>query len=125
MHSCYFADSIVYLALTDLQAAWSFFKEEAPYQSLTYTPLDKMEICTGAEIMMRALLKLGKKNVRLRLPSKLPYYQPDGCYRIDALAEYYGTEARDISRKFDLRNGNNNSIKEYQLFLNAVKHCIL
>ncbi|MCI9060601.1 MAG: hypothetical protein HFH52_12685 [Lachnospiraceae bacterium] len=125
MHSCYFADSIVYLALTDLQAAWSFFKEEAPYQSLTYTPLDKMEFCTGAEIMMRALLKLGKKNVRLCLPSKLPYYQPDGCYRIEALAEYYGTEARDISRKFDLRNGNNNSIKEYQLFLNAVKHCIL
>ena len=125
MHSCYFADSIVYLVLTDLQAAWSFFKEEAPYQSLTYTPLDKMEFCTGAEIMMRALLKLGKKNVRLRLPSKLPYYQPDGCYRIEALAEYYGTEARDISRKFDLRNGNNNSIKEYQLFLNAVKHCIL
>lgn len=124
MHSCYFADTIVYLTLTNLQAAWSFFKEEAPYQALTYTPLDKMEFCTGAEIMMRALMKQGKKNVRLKLPSKLPYHQPDGCYRIETLAEYYGKEARDISKKFDIRNGNDNSMKEYHLFLDAVKHCI-
>ena len=80
-----------------------------------------MEFCTGAEIMMRALLKEGKKNVRFRLPSKLPYYRPDGCYSIEMLAEYYGREAQDISRKFDLRNGNDNSIKEYQMFLDAVK----
>lgn len=124
-HSFYFADTIVYLVRTDLRAAWSFFKEEAPYQSLTYTPLDKMEFCTGAEIMMRALLKEGKKNARFRLPSKLSYYRPDGCYSIETLAEYYGREAQDISRKFDLRNGNDNSIKEYQMFLNAVKDYVL
>ncbi|MCI8483846.1 MAG: hypothetical protein HFH41_05855 [Lachnospiraceae bacterium] len=124
LHSYYFADTMVYLTATNPNAAWSFFKKEAPYQALTYTPLDKMEFSTGAEIMMRNLLKQGKTNMRLSLPSRLPYYQENGCYHIKALAEYFGREAREIASKFDIRNGNDNSIQEYELFLAAAQNYI-
>lgn len=124
MHSPYFSDTIVYLVKTDMNSAWSFFKKEAPHEVLGTTPLYKMEFSIGAEIMMRSLLKQGKETVRLSLPGSQPWQREDGRYQTKELAEYFGKEAREISDKFDLRNGNRNCRKEYGMFLGAVEGCI-
>lgn len=124
MHSPYFADTMVYLAATDRNAAWNFFLKEAPFQIITTVPLDKMEFSIGAEIMMRSLRKSGKKTVRLSLPGSQPWQREDGCYQTEELAEYFGQQAREIASKFDARNGNSHSIQEYELFLDAAKSCI-
>ncbi len=124
MHSPYFSDTIVYLVKTDLNSAWSFFKKEAPHEVLGTIPLYKMEFSIGAEIMMRSLLKQGKETVRLSLPGSQPWQREDGRYQAKELAEYFGREAREISDKFDVRNGNTNCRKEYGMFLGAVEGCI-
>ncbi len=124
MHSPYFSDTMVYLAQTDQNAAWNFFLKEAPYQIVTTVPLDKMEFSIGVEIMMRSLRKGGKETVRLSFPFSQPWQREDECYETEALAEYFGQAAREISAKFDARNGNNNYMKEYKMFLAAAKNCI-
>ena len=124
MHSPYFSDTMVYLAQTDQNAAWNFFLKEAPYQIVTTVPLDKMEFSIGVEIMMRSLRKGGKETVRLSFPFSQPWQREDECYETEALAEYFGQAAREISAKFDARNGNNNYMEEYKMFLAAAKNCI-
>lgn len=124
MHTPYFSDTIVYLVQTDLNSAWSFFQKEAPHEVLGTTPLYKMEFSIGAEIMMRSLLKQGKETVRLSLPGSQPWQREDGRYQTKELAEYFGREAREISDKFDMRNGDPSCRKEYEMFLWAVEGCI-
>ncbi|EOS23560.1 hypothetical protein C806_03068 [Lachnospiraceae bacterium 3-1] len=119
MHSPYFADTMVYLTATDQNAAWNFFLKEAPFQAITTIPLDKMEFSIGAEIMMRSLKKSGKETVRFSLPGAHPWQREDECYQTETLAEYFRQQAREISFKFDARNGNNHCIQEYELFLAA------
>lgn len=83
-----------------------------------------MEFSIGVEIMMRSLRKGGKKTVRLSLPFSQPWQREDERYETEALAEYFGQAAREISAKFDARNGNNNYMEEYKMFLAAAKNCI-
>lgn len=124
MNNPYFADTMVYLAMTDQNKAWSFFQKEAPVQMQSTVPLDKMEFSTGAEIMMRSLMKSGRKTVRISLPGSQPWQREDDCYETETLAEYFGKEAREISARFDDRNGNSHSMEEYDMFLSAAKNCI-
>ena len=124
MNNPYFADTMVYLAMTDQNKALSFFQKEAPVQMQSTVPLDKMEFSTGAEIMMRSLMKSGRKTVRISLPGSQPWQREDDCYETEMLAEYFGKEAREISARFDDRNGNSHSMEEYDMFLSAAKNCI-
>lgn len=116
-----FGDTIFYLVLTDLDAAWKFYKKEAYHVSKSTIPLSNIDFALSSVIMMKYLSKNGHNEVHLNFSKKLPYYREDGCYKTKDLAEYFDREARDLSAKFDARNGNDEFMADYKLRLELAK----
>lgn len=109
----FFIDELLYLILTDLDAAWNFYRKEAYGQAGSTIPLCIMEFTIASTVMMKSLVKAGRQQVRVRFPTTLPCYREDGCYQTKTLAEYFDMEAKDIVSKFDARNGNDLCLKNY------------
>lgn len=61
------------------------------------------------------------RQVYLRFPNTLPCYREDGCYQTKELAEYFDREARDITDRFDKREGNHTYFEEYKDHMKAAK----
>ena len=45
------------------------------------------------------------ETVKLELPKEFPLWKEDGSYSTRALAEHFYSQAEEIARRFDLRNG--------------------
>lgn len=58
----------------------------------------------GAWLTFRELAK-GMETVKLELPKEFPLWKEDGSYSTRALAEHFYSQAEEIARRFDLRNG--------------------
>lgn len=116
-----FGDTILYLVLTDFDAAWRFYKKEAPHIANSTISLANIEFAISTVILMKYLSCSGHKEVHLRFPKTMPCYRADGCYQTEALAAYMDNEARDLSAKFDARNGNQEFMDDYKLHLKTAK----
>lgn len=58
----------------------------------------------GAWVLFYELAK-ENKTVTLILPETFPLYKKDGIYNCDSLAEWFYSQAQDIGKRFDSRNG--------------------
>lgn len=117
----FFMETILYLVLTDFDAAWKFYKKEAAFQAASTIPIFVEEFATGSVIMMGSLAKKGRKQIHIRFPNELSFYREDGCYDTRELAVYFDKEAREIANKFDIRNGNHEEMEEHKRCLTLAK----
>ena len=83
------------VALCESRLVWSLGMWD---QRLVYL-FDK-----GAWLTFRELAK-GMETVKLELPKEFPLWKEDGSYSTRALAEHFYSQAEEIARRFDLRNG--------------------
>lgn len=117
MRPIVFGDTILYLVLTDFDSAWKFYKKEAFHQAQSTISLANIEFALSTVIIMKYLSKCGQDEVHLRFPNGFPYYKEDGCYQTNELAAYCDKEARELSARFDARNGNQEFMDDYKLRL--------
>lgn len=112
-----FESTIIYLVLTDFDAAWKFYKKESFHAANSNISRANVDFAIGTVILMNYLAKHGYDKIHLRFPNNQPYYREDGCYQTKELAVYFDKEAIDLSARFDARNGNQEFTKDYKLLL--------
>lgn len=121
MAPIFFSSTVLYLLFTDFDAAWNFYKKEAYHEAKSTISLEHIDFATATVIMMKYLLKYGKKEVHLRFPKNVPYYREDGCYETEELAAYFDRQARELCHRFDERNGTLENINDYKNSLKVAK----
>lgn len=117
----FFSDTVLYLTLTDFDAAWNFYKKGAYHEAKSTIPMQIIDFAAATVIMMKYLRKHGRDEVHLRFPKNVPYYRADGCYQTQELASCCDRQARDLCRRFDERNGTLENIDDYRNCLKAAK----
>ncbi|MDM8551775.1 hypothetical protein QUF72_16960 [Desulfobacterales bacterium HSG2] len=103
--SCVF-DHIEYLILTgDLKKAASLFEKHLG-DALEMSGPASFHVPLITWLLTERLLSQGKKRIKLRLPSRLDFFQPSGVYDIKQLRTHFKTITKDLATRFDTRNGN-------------------
>ena len=66
---------------------------------------DRFEFFLAARLWCDSLLNRGTKKVTVRLPEGLPAVDADGKSDVRVLGDWFTSQAEDIARQFDSRNG--------------------
>lgn len=98
-------DILLFLAKTNPEKAWRFYKKQNPLWKPTGNPHIFFEFSRGAAALMMVLEEQGTETVPLVLPQAAPLFREDGCYAVSALRYYYEDQLQEIARKFDQRSG--------------------
>jgi hypothetical protein len=112
------AKHLEFLALTDnLAKATKLFEAHLPWALETFDDLDRFQFSMAARFLFDRLQTSGKKTVKLRLPSTFPLFDESGKYGVPDLADWLRTDAADLARRFDARNGNDSFARENEASL--------
>lgn len=99
------SDLIYYLNKYDRNRGWEYFQKYADWE---IGAEDAIIFEFSKNIL--ALLKEGGEK-QLTMSEKLPYFKPDGNYKIAELYDYYYRKAKNLAQQFDDRNGTNSFTK--------------
>jgi hypothetical protein len=95
-----------FLALThNIPRAIRLAERYLPYCAAS-DPEDKIEFYPCLLTLLSMLRRTGKETARLRLTPGCPGCQPSGRYELAELEQVYRSEATDVSRRYDIRDGN-------------------
>jgi hypothetical protein len=98
---------VEYLALAgNLAKGIKLFQSHLPWALETFDGYDRFVFSTSSLLLLDLLKASGKDSVRLRLPSTFPIFEESGRYSTEALAGWLDSDAADMARRFDARNGN-------------------
>lgn len=117
----FFIETTAYLVLTDLDAAWNFYKKEAPKIAENTVPAFYLEFSIASFIMMKSLENHGIHQVKIHFPGGLPCFRKDSCYQTKDVSRFFDQEWRSLCRKFDIRNGSTHVSDASLDYLKATK----
>ena len=100
-------DHLTFLALTsNLAQGVKLFEKHLEWALETKYIADRWCFFLAAHFFMDRLVDSGQATLKLRLPKSAPCYQEKGCYEVGLLASWVEESCRDLSARFDARNGN-------------------
>ena len=110
-HNPYFLERvgqhIQFLALTNnLPRGVKLFATHLPWALGTFDLSDRFHFALGVAFLFDRLQAAGTASLRLRLPASFDGYQASGSYQVAALASWVASDAAELARRFDARNGN-------------------
>jgi hypothetical protein len=99
---------IQFLALTDnLAKGTKLFETHLHWALDTFDGFDRFRFVLPSTFLFDRLKASGKKTLKLRLPSTFPIYEESGKYGVPELLGWLESDAAELARRFDDRNGNN------------------
>lgn len=98
---------IEFLALThNLPRGVKLFEAHLPWAIGTYNLFHRFRFSLSAAFLFDRLQASGTTTLRLRLPASFAGYQASGSYQVGELSSWVASDAAELARRFDLRNGN-------------------
>ncbi|HKA07406.1 MAG TPA: hypothetical protein VKD71_09130, partial [Gemmataceae bacterium] len=97
---------VQFLALThNFPRAIRLAERYLPYCAAS-DPEDKIEFYPCLLTLLGIMRRTGKLTLRLRLAPGCPCYQASGRYDLAEFERVYLSEATDVARRYDIRDGN-------------------
>lgn len=89
---------------TDPERALSLFAERLEWSIGMWDQKKVYDFSKGACVLFRRLARV-QQTANLELPQSFALWREDGVYSVEALADWFLTQAESIGRRFDRRNG--------------------
>lgn len=102
-----YAAHMQYLALTQRAAkGLDYLERYLPWVLESHDACARFEFLQAARLLVhRLLLHHDQQTLQLRLPTSLPFHNPDQCYQAETLLKWLTRETDELARRFDERNG--------------------
>lgn len=106
-HLCGHAQHLNYVTITlNLDRAVQLLEKHLPWAVDTFNPLRRFEFYQSAYFLLDVMRDTGHETIAARLPKTLPMFHEEQSYRMADLAAYFYEQCRELSERFNARNGN-------------------